>query len=184
MGRPATGSNRLLAALPPADLALLSPHLQKVSLEQDAVVVRSGDRREHVYFPHSGAISFMLDMPNGATIATAVIGREGALGALSVLGPSRSSVTAVVRVGGTASQISVSRFHAAYMGSSAIRDVVQAHTGWIYRSSSTSQPVMGCTRSRPAWPAGCLSCTIEPKAPSCQSRRRRFRSCLECGGRP
>src|SRR5258705_9729552 len=131
MGRPATGSNRLLAALPPADLALLSPHLQKVSLEQDAVVVRSGDRREHVYFPHSGAISFMLDMPNGATIATAVIGRDGALGALSVLGPSRSSVTAVVRIGGTASQISVSRFHAAYMGSSAIRDVVQAHTGWI-----------------------------------------------------
>ena len=59
------GGNRLLAALPPADLALLSPHLQKVSLEQDAVVVRSGDRREHVYFPHSGAISFMLDMPNG-----------------------------------------------------------------------------------------------------------------------
>jgi CRP-like cAMP-binding protein len=131
MGRPANGGNRLLAALPPADLALLSPHLQKVSLEQDAVVVRSGDRREHVYFPHSGAISFMLDMPNGATIATAVIGREGALGALSVLGPSRSSVTAVVRVGGTASQISVSRFHAAYMGSSAIRDVVQAHTGSI-----------------------------------------------------
>ena len=129
---PAHGGNRLLAALPPADLALLSPHLQKVSLEQDAVVVRSGDRREHVYFPHSGAISFMLDMPNGATIATAVIGREGALGALSVLGPSRSSVTAVVRVGGTASHISVSRFHAAYMGSSAIRDVVQAHTGAIY----------------------------------------------------
>ena len=131
MGRPANGGNRLLAALSPADLALLSPHLQQVSLERDAVVVRSGDRREYVYFPHSGAISFMLGMPNGATIATAVIGREGALGALSVLGPSRSSVTAVVRVGGTASQISVSRFHAAYMGSSAIRDVVQAHTGSI-----------------------------------------------------
>ena len=39
-------------------------------------------------FPHSGAISFMLGIPNGATIATAVIGREGAIGALSVLGPS------------------------------------------------------------------------------------------------
>jgi CRP-like cAMP-binding protein len=125
--------NRLLTALPPADLALLKPHLKQVSLEQGAVVVRSGDRREYVYFPHSGAISFMLDMPNGATIATAMIGREGALGALSILGlgPSRSSVTAVVRVSGIASQISVSRFHAAYMGSSAIRDVVQAHTGAI-----------------------------------------------------
>jgi CRP-like cAMP-binding protein len=41
--------------------------------------------------------------------------------------PSLSSVTAVVRVGGTASQISVVRFQAAYMGSSAIRHVVQAH---------------------------------------------------------
>src|SRR5439155_20546889 len=96
------GRNLHLPELRPADLALLSPHLQKVSLEQDAVVVRSGDRREHVYFPHSGAIPFMLDMPNGAAIATAEIGRVGALGALSVLGASRSSVTAVVRVGGTA----------------------------------------------------------------------------------
>jgi hypothetical protein len=43
----------------------------------------------------------MLGLPNGETIATAVIGREGALGALSVLGENRSlsSVTAVVRVG-------------------------------------------------------------------------------------
>ena len=129
MGGPASAGNRLLTALPPADLALLAPHLQKVSLEQDAVVIRAGDRREHVYFPHSGAISFILGLPNGQTIATAVIGREGAIGALSVLGPSfLSSVTAVVRVGGTASQISVSRFHAAYMESRAIRHVVEAHT--------------------------------------------------------
>src|SRR5947208_14047247 len=88
MGRPASAGNRLLNALPPADLALLAPHLQKVSLEQDAVVIRAGDRRDHVYFPHSGAISFMLGLPNGETIATAVIGREGAIGALSLLGPS------------------------------------------------------------------------------------------------
>src|SRR5947208_5814692 len=78
----------------------------------------------------------MLGLPNGETIATAVIGREGAIGALSVLGPSfMSSVTAVVRVGGTASQISVSRFHAAYMKSGAIRHVVEAHTRSILMRS-------------------------------------------------
>src|ERR1700757_832409 len=113
MERSAGIGNRLLAALPSKDLALLAPHLQKVSLEQDAVLAQSGARRDHVYFPHSGAVSFMLGLPNGDTIATALIGREGALGALSVLGenPSLSSVTAVVRVGGSASQISVERFH-------------------------------------------------------------------------
>ena len=73
--RRASVGNRLLAALPSADLALLAPHLQKVSLEQDAVVAQSGNRRDHVYFPHSGAISFMLDLPNGETIATALIGQ-------------------------------------------------------------------------------------------------------------
>jgi DNA-binding MarR family transcriptional regulator len=51
-----------------------------------------------------------------------------------------------VRVGGTASQISVSRFHAAYMGSSAIRDVVQAHTGWIL---SQLQHVAACNGLHP-----------------------------------
>jgi hypothetical protein len=40
---------------------------------------------------------------------------------LSVLGPSRSPKTAVVRVAGIASQISASRFHAAFGQSSAIR---------------------------------------------------------------
>lgn len=120
--------NRLLAMLPPADFGLLSPYLQKISLEQDAGLMRTGDRIQHIYFPHSGAISFMLDMTNGQTVATAIVGRDGAVGILSVLGPARSSVTAVVRVAGTASQITASRFLAAFRQSGAIRDAVQAHT--------------------------------------------------------
>src|SRR5258707_4170362 len=119
---------RLLAGLAPADLGLLAPCLQQGSLKQDAVLVRSGDRNEQVYFPHSGTISFMLDMPNGQTVATSVIGHEGAVGMLSVLGPSRSPTTAVVRVAGIASQISASRFHAAFGQSSAIKHAVQTHT--------------------------------------------------------
>src|SRR5882757_10731096 len=94
--------NRLLAALPPADFGLLAPYLRKVPLEQDAVLLRSGDLIEQIHFPDSGAISFMLDMPNGQTVATALIGREGAVGMLSVLESSNSLVTAVVRVAGIA----------------------------------------------------------------------------------
>lgn len=119
--------NRLLAALPQADLDLLTPHLQKVSFEADAVLVRSGDELDPVYFPHSGAIAFMLDMPDGQTVATTLMGREGALASFSVLGPALSSVTAVARVAGTASQISAAKFRAAYARSAAIRNVVQVH---------------------------------------------------------
>ena len=88
--------NRLLAALPPADFDLLAPYLRKVPLGRDAVLVRSGDPIEQIYFPESGTIAFIMDMPNGQTVATAVIGNEGAAGLLSALGPSLSPLTAVV----------------------------------------------------------------------------------------
>jgi hypothetical protein len=55
-GRPTSIENRLLAALPPADLGLLTPHFQKVSFEPDAVSVRSGAYR---LARERGAIPFM-----------------------------------------------------------------------------------------------------------------------------
>jgi CRP-like cAMP-binding protein len=119
--------NRLLAALPAADLDLLAPELEMVALDRDAVVSQAGDQTEHVLFPHSGAISVMIDMANGQTVASAAIGREGAVGTLSVLGPSPSAVTAVVRAAGIASRIPASRFHAAFSRSPAIRHAVQIH---------------------------------------------------------
>jgi CRP-like cAMP-binding protein len=121
-------SNLLLAALPPADLKFLVPHFRMVQLERDAVLVRSGDPIERIYFPLSGLIAFIMDMPNGQTVATAVVGNEGAVGVLSTLGPVRSPMTAVVRVAGLALQISPTRFHATLGRSSALNAAVQTHT--------------------------------------------------------
>jgi CRP-like cAMP-binding protein len=125
--RPGGIGNRLLAALPPADFDLLAPDLERVVLDQDTVLSRAGDQIEHVFFPHSGAITLMIDMANGQTVATAAVGREGAVGILSVLGPSPSDITAIVRAVVTASRIPASRFHAAFNRSPAIRHVVQIH---------------------------------------------------------
>ena len=98
-----------------------------ITLDQDAVLSRAGNDIAYVFFPHSGAISLMIDMVDGHTVATAAIGREGAVGTLSVLGSSPSAITAVVRVAGTAARIPAPRFHAAFNRSPAIRRVVQSH---------------------------------------------------------
>ena len=119
--------NRLLAALPLADLDLLMPDLEVVALHQDETLSRAGDQIEHVYFPHSGAVSLMINMASGKTVATAVIGREGSIGLLSVLGPSPSAINAVVHAGGSASRIAAPRFHAAFHRSLAIRQIVQTY---------------------------------------------------------
>jgi CRP-like cAMP-binding protein len=120
--------NRLLAALPPADLDLLVPHFRKVALERDTVLARSGDPVERIYFPLSGLIAFIMDMPSGETVATAVVGNDGAAGVLSALGPTRSPMTTAVRMAGTALQISPARFETALRRSSAIREAVQTLT--------------------------------------------------------
>ena len=117
--------NRLLAALPPVDLDLLVRHFRLVELERDAVLVRSGDPVERIYFPLSGLIAFIMDMPSGQTVATAVVGNEAAVGLLTTLESSRSPMTAVVRVAGLALQISPTRFHAALGRSRALNGAVQ-----------------------------------------------------------
>ena len=120
--------NRLLAALPPTDLDLLVPHFRKVPLERDAVLVRTGDPIEKIHFPLGGVIAFVMEMPNGQTVATAIVGNEGAAGILTALGPVQSPITAVVRVAGTALQISPARFHAALGASRALMGAVQTHS--------------------------------------------------------
>ncbi|MDN5005796.1 Crp/Fnr family transcriptional regulator [Bradyrhizobium sp. GCM10027634] len=120
--------NRLLAALPPADFALLAPHLRKVPLPHDTVLVRSGDKVEHLWFPCTGAIALIMELPNGQTAATAVIGNEGSIGLMTALAPTRSPMTAVVRVAGTALQISPARFHMALERSPAIANSIQLLT--------------------------------------------------------
>jgi CRP-like cAMP-binding protein len=125
--RPGGIGNRLLSALPPADFDLLANGLETVPLDQDAVLSQAGDQIEHVFFPNSGAISLMIEMADGQTVATAAVGREGGVGLLSVLGPSHSAITAIVRAAGTASRIPASRFHAAFNRSPAIRHVLLIH---------------------------------------------------------
>jgi CRP-like cAMP-binding protein len=122
-----TPGNRLLAALPAADFRLLTPHLRNIPLALDAVLVHSGDQFEKVYFPHSGAIAFVVERAGGQAVATSLMGSEGAIGALTVLGRSSSPVTATARVAGTASQISVAKLQFACAQSFAIRHVVEVH---------------------------------------------------------
>ncbi|OKO78117.1 Crp/Fnr family transcriptional regulator [Bradyrhizobium sp. NAS96.2] len=119
--------NRLLATLPAADIDLLGPDLETVALDQDAVLTRAGDEIDYVFFPHSGAILLMIDMADGHTVATGVVGREGVVGSLSVLGSSPSGITAVVGAAGTASRLPAARFHAAFGRSAAIRQAMQKH---------------------------------------------------------
>jgi len=116
--------NRFLAALPPADFALLAPHLRAITLERGAVLYETGADIEHVYFPHSSMISLVAVMQNGATVETVTLGRDGAVGITAGLGSSHAFGRAVVQLPGAAARISVPHFRSATKESAAIHDLV------------------------------------------------------------
>ncbi len=121
---PARRTNRLLGMLPAAEFSLLSADLKEVALEHGAVLRESGDRLQHVYFPHSGMISILTVLPSGETVETATVGSEGAVGVTAGLGSRFSFGRAIVKLSGTASCIPSSRFLAAVAQGSALRELM------------------------------------------------------------
>lgn len=116
--------NRVLASLSPADAALLSPWLKLVSLEQGALLADIGDEIEHVYFPHSGMISLLSVTKSGRGVETAIIGREGVIGAMAGLGLHFTLSQAVAQVPLVAMRIAAAPFRNVVKGSDTLRDLI------------------------------------------------------------
>src|SRR5690242_17171863 len=72
--------NRLLAALPAADIARLRADLEPVAMPLGDAIYESGSRLHHVYFPTSAIVSLLYVMENGASAEIAVVGNEGIVG--------------------------------------------------------------------------------------------------------
>jgi CRP-like cAMP-binding protein len=94
--------NRLLAALPAAQLMRLAPHLERVPLPLGRVIYESGGEQGHVYFPASGIVSLLYVMDNGSPAEIAVVGNEGMVGIALFMGGETTPSRAVVQSAGSA----------------------------------------------------------------------------------
>jgi CRP-like cAMP-binding protein len=98
--------NRLLAALPSADLDLLRPHLETVGLDVHQVLEAPGDLISHVYFIESGLVSIVGIAKPNHRIEVGMIGYEGVTGFGVVLGNNRSANELLVQFTGSARRVS------------------------------------------------------------------------------
>ncbi|WP_375775956.1 Crp/Fnr family transcriptional regulator [Bradyrhizobium sp. ma5] len=116
-------SNSLLSSLSRDQLALLTPYMTTEHLEQGNVLCEAGDETEAVYFPHSGMLSLLAVLKDGRAIETAMVGREGAVGAMAGLGLYISQVRVVVQLHAEVSKIPASRFRKAAAQSDVLRSL-------------------------------------------------------------
>jgi CRP-like cAMP-binding protein len=95
-----------------------------VQLVQGLVLQEQETPVDRVYFPVSGVISLISVMERGEVVETAMVGREGTVGAFGGFGPWNAFTRAVVQLPGVAAVIPVAHFQAAVGQSAHIRNLV------------------------------------------------------------
>lgn len=105
-----TPHNRLLAALPAAELAQLWPRLQPVELEMRHIVHQPEQPIRTVYFPESGWISMLAVLEDGDSAEVGLIGCEGLVGLPILHHDTFSDLEAMVQHPGKALSLSSADF--------------------------------------------------------------------------
>ena len=90
-------------------------------------LVEDGDLFTHAYFPHSGAISTVVNLAGGETVEVAMVGRESLLGVSAALEDERSPRAAIVALPGIASVLEVEHVRSAAARNPDIRMLLQRH---------------------------------------------------------
>jgi CRP-like cAMP-binding protein len=119
--------NKFLESLSREDFELLGPNLRDVRLEHFKMLFDQGDLIQHLYFPYSGVISFVVPMGDGAVVEAGMIGRDGLVGAPAALDGAKSLNRAIVQAAGDAFQISLADAKAAVNASATLRERIYRH---------------------------------------------------------
>jgi CRP-like cAMP-binding protein len=102
--------NRILQLLTPDEFARLRPRLTPAELKQHEVLYETDGRMDHIYFPDKGLVSLLNISESGESVETGIIGTEGVVGGLAVLGADRSTCQVTVQIAGRALKLSTASF--------------------------------------------------------------------------
>jgi CRP-like cAMP-binding protein len=97
--------NWLLKTLSAQDQALVTPHLERVSIKRGDLLEAAGESIPYVYFPNEGLVSVVARMRDGKPIEVGMVGREGMTGASVVLDDLPALNEVRVQIGGAAVRI-------------------------------------------------------------------------------
>lgn len=137
----AEAKNLFLETLSLANRSALIDASVAVSLPLGAQLFDPTARITHAYFLTSGIASFVTIMSEGRSAEVAVIGREGVVGSLQLLGPARHPIHAMMQIGGSGFRIPLPILQRLFDESSEIRSRLLE---LIQVNAFTTLQVAGC----------------------------------------
>ena len=141
MPEPAT--NRFLGALSDAASSLLLSHCVPVTLPLHTILYAAESVPSHAYFVTSGMASVITSMEDGGTAEVGMIGNEGVVGSIHLLGPAKVSTEAFMQLKGQALKIPLPELRRAFRGSEEIRDRILE---FEQEQTVTVSQIAGCHR--------------------------------------
>ncbi|WP_244421607.1 Crp/Fnr family transcriptional regulator [Allomesorhizobium alhagi] len=87
------------------DQALVTQHLERVSIKRGDILEAAGEPIPYVYFPDEGLVSVVARMQDGKPVEVGMVGREGMTGASVVLDDFLALNEVRVQIGGAAVRI-------------------------------------------------------------------------------
>jgi CRP-like cAMP-binding protein len=119
--------NRLLLALPSANLSLLMPELERIRCDREQILMDADTPLDHVFFPDSGVVSVVAVYADGSIIEMATVGREGCTSMQAIFGATTSSVRLLVQIPGGAAKMSRAAFTEAMESMPAFQSLMYAY---------------------------------------------------------
>jgi CRP-like cAMP-binding protein len=117
-----SGTNLLLNALSPESRELLLSRSKTIALPLRSTLQRQDEPPQYAYFLLSGVASVVATLENGESVEVMMIGREGVVDGLDLIGPAVSHTDCFIQSDAAAIRIPVSDLRRAFRESEEIRD--------------------------------------------------------------
>ncbi len=116
--------NLFLASLTSESRDHLLNHATAVTLPLRTPLYKADQAPAFAYFMTSGLASVVTTMVQGGTAEVGVIGNEGIVGSMYILGSAPDQTRCFMQLPGTASRIPLAHFHEVFRSSEEVRDRV------------------------------------------------------------
>jgi CRP-like cAMP-binding protein len=119
--------NTILASVEPDLRERFEPTFRTISLDRGDTLYSAGSELDRVTFPLRGLIGIQAETADGGFVESALVGREGAIGAFEACGSRQYMAEAVVQIAGSAVQMSAAAYRELFEASPAVRTAVHIH---------------------------------------------------------
>ncbi len=136
-------SNLFLSSLSAQNCELLLSHSTSLVLPLGTVLYEAETIPSYAYFLTSGIASVVTTLVEGGTAEVGIIGHEGVVGSLHLLGPGRVPTRCFMQLAGTAIRIPLPELQKAFQSSEEIRGRMLE---FVQEQALTLSQVAGCNR--------------------------------------